>query len=187
MKYSVGVVALLMFAYVTCPSLLWADMNVDSFEIQFQVRETQRRAIIARAMKFTPKESAAFWKKYDGYRLLVKDFQHQRQEMLNEVSTSMIGMTDKTARNVVSAALKLEEAQQKAKSRFLRSLRPMLVKAKYFRIYQLETKLDAMFTHGWTKGIPLAVTKEEAAILQQNMADRKIREGAKIDQPSTEI
>ena len=78
----------------------------------------------------------------------------------------------------MSSALALEGEEQSAKQSYLAELAPHFSGARYFRLYQLETKLDAIFTFGWTKGIPLAITEEERVILEQGLQAKQAAEAA---------
>ena len=70
--------------------------------------------------------------------------------MLSKISTSLVGMSDELANETVAAALQLELDQQQAKNEFISSLNILFSNARFFRYYQVETKIDAVFTHGWT-------------------------------------
>ncbi len=152
---------LLMLAVGFAPAL-YAQSSQDKFEVSFQANETKRRATIASVMLFTGAEAAKFWPLYDAYRARVKDHQLQRILMLEKLSESMVGMGDEVATEVVNNALQLERDQERRKRDFISDLHPILTGARYFRYYQVETKLDAMFTYGWTQQIPLAITEDEA-------------------------
>lgn len=166
--------ALLLFASlsaiaapVALPQTAHAQTAQDKFEVSFQARETQRRATIASAMRFTEEEGAAFWPIYDVYRLAAKSHQLRRFMMIQRLSENTIEMDKATAKMITSSALALEMEQVTAKQEYIKNLDEHFEGARYFRLYQLETKLDAIFRFGWTKQIPLAVTEEEFEILQQ--------------------
>jgi len=145
-----------------------AQTAQDRFEVAFQARETQRRATIASAMRFTEAEAEPFWLIYDQYRLVAKSHQLRRMRMIHELSESTIGMDAATGSSLVARALALESEQQSAKQTYMSDLAPIFSGARYFRLYQFETKLDAIFRHGWTSQIPLAVTEEERNILEES-------------------
>lgn len=159
-----GVMLILAFA-VSAPAK--AQSAMDSFEVNFQLRETKRRALIARFMLFDEAEAEKFWQTYDLYRTKEKSYQLRRLKMLRRMNNTMVGMDEKMADEIVAGALRLELDQSKAKNGYIEMLRQTFSGARYFRLYQIETKLDAIFTFGWTKDIPLAVTEEEANSLRQ--------------------
>jgi len=72
-----------------------------------------------------------------------------------------------TVSSIMAGALALEAEQQSAKQKYFSELSPHFAGARYFRLYQLETKIEVIFRYGWTKNIPLVVTEEELKILQQ--------------------
>lgn len=146
-----------------------AQTDQDVFEVSFQAREAERRALVSKLMNFSDEESNKFWVVYDKYRSESKQFQLRRINMLKKLSDSLVGMTDKTANEIVKSALKLESNQTQAKSKFILKVKKILSGARFFRYYQLETKLDALFTYGWTKKIPIAITEEEAKKMSSDL------------------
>ena len=155
-----------MFRYVSiifvfiafCSSQAFAQSATAKFEIQNQTREIERRAIVAKNMNFTKEEEAKFWKKYDQYRLKVKEAEKVRFGLIGELSENLIEMDKKSADSMVARATRLEVNNQKLKEKHFKSLKPILGDARIFKYYQIETKLDAIFVHGWTKKIPLVLT-----------------------------
>lgn len=93
-------------------------------------------------------------------------------------------MDDATATEISVSALDLESDQQAAKRKYIDDLSPHFRGARYFRLYQLETKLDAIFRFGWTRSIPLAVTDEEQKLLQ-GAFEAKMRREERRNTPST--
>ena len=161
-----------------------AQTAQDKFEVSFQARETQRRAKIATAMRFDDEQAAKFWPIYDQYRLVAKGQQLQRYRLLQKLATNAIDINAMTATDIISSALALESEQQSAKQKFLSNVAPHFRGTKYFRIFQLETKLDAIFRYGWTRAIPLALTAEELNMLQ-GAAEAKARAEKLSSQPTT--
>ena len=165
--------SLLALAAISTPATGVAQTAQDQFEVSFQTREAQRRATISSTMRFSEEEAATFWPAYDQYRLVAKSHQLARLRMIQRLAENTVGMDAQTANSIMSAALALEAEQQAAKQRYFSDLTPHFEGARYFRLYQLETKLDAIFTFGWTKQIPLAVTEEELEILQQGFQEQQ--------------
>ena len=181
--FAVLIAGTLMMSAVTISAPVQAQNSQDGFEVNFQARETQRRALVASAMGFDETEAEKFWPVYDAYRAKEKTHQLRRRKMLQMVANAGVGMDEKTSDEIVTGALKLEADQDAAKSAYMKTLRKTFSGARYFRLYQLETKLNALFTYGWTSNIPLAVTEEEAAILQNNFDAQQALE--KQNTPST--
>ena len=154
---------------IAAPEPAAAQGLQDKFEVTFQAREAQRRAAISNTMRFNDEEAATFWPIYDQYRLGAKSHQLRRLRMIARLAENTVGMDAQTASAIMSAALALEAEQQSSKQKYFADLAPHFSGARYFRIYQLETKLDAIFKFGWTKSIPLAVTEEELELLQEGM------------------
>ena len=168
--------AIAVSAPFALPATAHAQSAQDQFEVAFQSREAQRRATISRTMAFNDEEAATFWPVYDQYRLVAKSHQLRRLRMIQMLAQNTVGMDAQTASGIMSSALALEGEEQSAKQSYLAELAPHFSGARYFRLYQLETKLDAIFTFGWTKGIPLAVTEEERVILEQGLQAQQAAE-----------
>lgn len=147
-------------------STVAAETNViDQFEVNHQLREARRRAAISGILLLGEDAAVRFWPAYDNYRQQAKQFEMRRLGLLGEASHSMNGMSQAVATNIVSAAVQLEVDQQVSKKAYFKRLRPMLDATKYFRYYQLETKLDADFTYNWTSVIPFVLTRNEAEVI----------------------
>lgn len=170
--------ALLMTAVITSTPVR-AENVQDSFEVNFQLRETKRRALVASTMGFSAAEAEKFWPVYDVYRAQEKNHQLRRLKMLQIVSKVGVGMDEKTGDEIVNGALQLEADQTAAKNTYIKTIRKTFSGARFFRLYQLETKIAAIFTHGWTRKIPLAVTNEEAKILQDSFDAKQAAEHSK--------
>lgn len=143
-----------------------AQNTIDQFEIGFQTRETQRRATVSQAMGFSEAEALAFWPIYDGYRTRVKAFQLRRLQLVQRFTQHAVGLEPEEARVIMHAAMALDREQQAAKEDYFALLGEQFEGARYFRLYQLEVKLDAIFRAGWTAEIPFAITEEERDALQ---------------------
>ena len=52
-------------AWINISLPLYAQTTQDKFEIDFQLREAERRAVISRTMGFTEEEAVEFWPQYD--------------------------------------------------------------------------------------------------------------------------
>ena len=148
-----------------------AQNTQDSFEVGFQARETQRRALISSAMGFDEAEAEKFWPIYDVYRIKEKSLQLRRLKLLRRVSEIGVGMNTESADEIVVKALKLDTDMAGAKNDYFEEIRKSFDGVKYFRLYQLETKLNAIFQAGWTSKIPLSVSEEEAEVLREKFYD----------------
>ena len=165
--------AALMAPLAALPTPAAAQNALDKFEVSFQAREAQRRATISSAMAFTEEEAEVFWPIYDQYRLSAKSHQLRRLRLIQHYSKNTVGMDAETATEIMGKALAIDNDQHAAKAKFFADLAPHFEGARYFRLFQLETKLKAIFRAGWTKEIPLAVTEEERAKLQMGMEAEK--------------
>lgn len=166
-------VALVATLSAIAPTPAAAQNPLDQFEVTFQTREAQRRATISSTMAFTEEEAATFWPIYDQYRLTAKSHQLRRFRLIQYFSENVVGMDTATAQDIMDKAMAIDTEQLAAKEQFFADLAPHFTGARYFRLYQMETKLKALFRAGWTRGIPLAVTEKELEKLQMGMEAEK--------------
>ncbi len=163
-----------------------AQNALDQFEVSFQAREAQRRALISSTMAFTEEEAAVFWPIYDQYRLTEKGHHLRRLRLVQYFSQHVVGIDTDTAQEIMDKSMAIDADQHATHKKFFADVAPHLSGARYFRLFQIETRLMALFRAGWTKDIPLAVTEEELEMLQQSMQARKeMQDNASALPPTT--
>ena len=148
------------------PAPLAAQSIQDRFEVTFQAREAERRAAISRTMLFTEEEAAKFWPIYDRYRLAAKGIQLRQLQVVQRFSENVVGMDEKTANTFLEEGMATEQELLDEKQDFLRKAGAVLSGARYFRLSQVEMRLNAMQLYAVTRQIPLAMTEEERAKLE---------------------
>ena len=158
--------SLMTTAFVSCLCYVpcYAQSKAAQFEVQHQTRETQRRTIIANNLKLSEAEEDGFWVRYDSYRASVKEAEKIRSGLLEELSKTLVDMSEQEADSMVERALQLEVDNQILKQKHILGLSSVLDGANIFKYYQIETKLDASFTQGWTKNIPLVLSGEDQLV-----------------------
>ncbi len=126
------------------------------FEVTRQIREAKRKAIVAENLGLNEMEAEKFWPAYDDYRAKIKKKEKVRLGLLKQFSENITDLQGEDAASMVPRALDLEIEIQQLKKEHIAGLKPIFSVTKFFRYYQIETKLDARFKFGWTKRIPLA-------------------------------
>jgi len=134
------------------------------FEIQHQKREADRRLLVAKSLKLDESEEKDFWNKYDAYRIKTKEAEKLRYALVEELAANLTNMSKSRADDMVERALELDVNNKEIKEKHILSLRKTLDGAKIFRYHQIETKLDAIFDHGWTRTVPLVFTGEDRLV-----------------------
>ena len=150
--YCAAIVALL------CATAQAQDQT--EYELQHQMAETERQAIIADDMPLLESEEEAFWKLYLEYRAAAKEMDDKRTSLLRRYAGSFEDLDAKQGTRLVTDALRLEERRQLLKKRYLKKFARILPGKRLFRYYQIETKLDAMLRYSWTRQVPLAPVSE---------------------------
>jgi len=134
--------------------------NQTEYELQHQMAETERQAMVAGNLPLLDSEAEAFWKLYLEYRAAAKEMDDTRANLIRRFAGSFQDLDDKEGQRLVTDALRVEEQRQALKKRYLKIFTRVLPGQRMFRYYQIETKLDAMQRYGWTRHIPLAPTPE---------------------------
>lgn len=130
------------------------------YELQHQLAETERQAIVAENLPLAESEAEAFWALYLEYRAAVKKMDDRRLSLLRRYANSIENLPAAEGQRLVKDALRTEKDRQALKQRYLRKFERVLHGQRLFRYYQVETKLDAVQRYGWTQQIPLAPVTE---------------------------
>ena len=130
------------------------------YELQHQLAETERQAMVAANLPLLDSEAEAFWDLYLEYRAAVKKMDDRRANLLRRYANSYEEMSGKDGAGIVTDALRTEKERQALKQRYLKRFARLLPGQRLFRYYQIETKLDAMQRYGWTQLIPLVPVTE---------------------------
>ena len=80
------------------------DLNTQ-FEVQHNIREAERRAIVATNLQLSTEESEKFWPLYDEYRSRVKDQEKAGQNLLLRIAKTFGNVPEDQAQSMVSEAL----------------------------------------------------------------------------------
>lgn len=149
------IIAIFIVAMVLLSTTVMAQ-NQSEYELQHQVAEVERQAMVAANMPLLDSEAEAFWKIYLEYRAAVKGMDNRRLNLLRRFAGSLEDLGDKQGDSLVTDALRLEAQRQSLRKRYFKKFARVLEGKRLFRYYQIETKLDAMKRFAWTSQIPLA-------------------------------
>lgn len=130
------------------------------YELQHQLAETQRQAMVAANLPLLDSEAEAFWALYLEYRAAAKEMDDKRLNLIRRYASSYDTLPSDEGKRLVTDALRVEEKRQSLKQRYLKKFARLLPGQRLFRYYQIETKLDAVQRQEWTRQIPLAPVSE---------------------------
>ena len=155
MRKLIGVLSALGMSLVA-PGAALAQSQT-GYEVEHQIMETKRQAIVAMNLPLTDEEAEDFWPLYQEYRDALKELDAGRRNVLQEFAGNFNDLDDAEAQSITDRALSLDVDRQRAKKRHLKKFDKVLSGARLFRFYQIETKLEAMHRFNWTQQIPLAL------------------------------
>jgi len=122
--------------------------------------DIERQAIVAENLPLLDSEAEAFWDLYFEYRAADKEMGDQRVDLLRRLEKAEGDLTDDEGIRFVTEALRIENQRQELKQSYLMKFSLVLPGTKFFRYYQIETKLDALKRYFWTNVIELAPVPE---------------------------
>lgn len=155
------------FVVIVLASLAWnpvasaqvnekfADMTAD-IELMRSVAQTERQAIVARAMILTDQEATAFWPVYNDYRAEVAKVNDQLVKLITDYAAQRDTMTDAQAKTLLNDHIRFEQDLLKVRKRYIGKFDKVLPTTKVARFYQIENKLDLLQKLGLARNIPLA-------------------------------
>lgn len=145
---------LLVAAALLTHSSAFADDPL-GFEISYELREAERKAIIFKNLKLSKQESDKFWPLYDEYRAETKEQARKNMSLLQRFSKSFQHMPDEEAESIINQALanQLEDLEEKQKH--FKKVEEVLSGASLFRYFQIDQRADAVMINNVTRQIPL--------------------------------
>jgi len=140
-----------------------AQDRVTGFDVSYQIREANRKAIIAENLVLTEAEAQEFWPIYDAYRAKIKDKAKALIELLQPFGGDMSGISNVKAKSIVKRALNMEIGYQKLNNKYILDLqsKSILSGTKLLRYYQIELRLNAIFKDSLTETVPLVPVKKD--------------------------
>jgi hypothetical protein len=117
---------------------------------------TDKRAVFARAMRFTDEESRAFWPVYDEYESRVKKIDDRFIQLLDDYAAKYLIMTDADARQMLAAKMKLDRERLDLQQAYTRKIAKAVPAIKALRYSQVESRIDNELQLQVMQLIPLA-------------------------------
>ena len=133
----------------------FADM-AGEIELLRSVAQTDRQAIVARAMILTKEEETAFWPVYNDYRAAMAKVNDRLVKVVTDYAAQRDTLTDEQAKLLISDHLKFEQELLNVRKKYVKKFNTALPMVKVARFYQIENKLDLLQKLAITREIPLA-------------------------------
>ena len=140
--------------------LLWsgnalaADMMA-SIEVLRSLAETERKAVVASNMSFTPEEAEAFWPVYNEYREEMRKVGDARVKLIRDLAESFETLDDAGAEQLTKAWLDYQDDRLKVRKSFLKKFNKAVSPKNTLRFVQIDNKLDVIIEFKLAEEIPL--------------------------------
>lgn len=120
---------------------------------------TERKLVLAGELVLTPDEAKAFWPVYNEYRAAMHEVGDSRVKLITDLADNYQNMTDDFAEHLLREHLDIEERTLKVHRQYLKRFNKVLPKVKVAKLYQVESKLDALINYQLASQIPMIEAK----------------------------
>ena len=129
--------------------------TASEIEIDRAVMETERKAVVAKNMILSEEEADAFWPVYNDYREAVRPLTDKRVKLIRDLAEQFETLGDETAQGMLKENFEQQQARIKLNRSYIGKFNKVLPPKKTVRLFQIESKLDAIVNFGLAKAIPL--------------------------------
>ncbi len=123
-------------------ALASAQIPRDAVECARADLKADRKAVIAEEMRFTPRESDAFWPIYRNYRAEVERVTDRMVNLVFEYSDFYPDVPEQKAKQILKDYTKVEADLLGVKRKYLKKFGKVLPATKVFRLAQLDNRFD---------------------------------------------
>lgn len=128
-------------------------------EVMRSALKTEKKAMIAEVMEFTPQESEAFWPLYNEFQEKLYTANTKYLKIVNEFAANYESMTDEKALDLMTRLNAYEGEVLKLKKAYIKKFSKILPSTKVLRYFQAENKIDILIDYEMASSIPLLETK----------------------------
>jgi len=133
----------------------FADMAAE-IELLRSVAQTERQAIVARAMILTDQEATEFWPVYSEYRTAFGKVNDQLIKLITDYAAQRDTLTGEQAKALINSHIKFEQDLLKLRKKYIPKFGKVIPMTKVARFYQIENNLDLLQKLGIARDVPLA-------------------------------
>lgn len=132
-----------------------AQTTTDAIELTRAVIQTERKAIVAKAMELTDEEGQAFWPVYNAYWVEMNKVLDKRVKLITDFAEHYGNISNEKAKSLLDDFFNVQEERLKVKKSHVKKFRKVLPDTKVARYFQVENKLDAIIDLELAREIPL--------------------------------
>lgn len=152
-------IAIAVFLTVSVVPAISQDKTADTTDILRDKLRSDKKLVIADAMKLTESEAKAFWPVYDAYQKELGALGDRFLKQVKEFSKVHKTMSDEEAKKILENHLTLEEDYLKLLKSYLPKFREALSEKRVAQYYQLENKIKMVINYEFVKAVPLMQTQ----------------------------
>jgi len=144
-----------VFMVFSAVPVISQDKAADTTDILREKLRTDKKLVIADAMKLTEKEAAGFWPVYDAYQKENKALGDRFLKLVSDYSSTYQTMSDEDAKTMLDNYLAVKEDELKLLKSYLPKFRGVLSEKRVAQYYQLENKIRVLIRYEFVKLVPL--------------------------------
>jgi ferritin len=138
------------------PIVVQAQSSYDEQQQLIAQIQTDKRAVVLKAMALDDAQLAAFMPIYDKYQAERKLIMQRGADLLSSFASNYDSMTDDAAQGLLKDWFKLQEDEAKLMRDTAKKLDKVLPSTKVLRFVQVENKLNTLLRLPALQGVPLA-------------------------------
>jgi hypothetical protein len=141
---------------VAAPFAAQAQSSYDETQQLIAQIQTDKRAVVLKAMALDDAQMTAFTPIYDAYQADRKQLMQRGVDLVTAFSSNYDSMTDDAAKGLLKDWLKLQDDELALTKNTAKKLDKVLPTTKVLRFVQVENKLNTLLRLPGVQGIPLA-------------------------------
>jgi hypothetical protein len=147
--------AIAAFMILSAVPAISQDKAADTTDILRDKLRTDKKVVIADAMKFTEKEAKGFWPVYDAYQKEAKALGDRFLKLVGDYSKTYQTMSEEDAKTMLNDYMSFREDELKLIKSYLPKFREVLSEKRVAQYYQLENKIRVLIYYEFVKTVPL--------------------------------
>jgi hypothetical protein len=120
-----------------------------------KLMRTERKLVIAGELFLTPKESKAFWPVYTEYETAAMKIGDEKLRLITEYADNFDQITPEYAERLLKESFDINSRQMELRRNYIKKFKKVLPVIKVVRLYQIDSKLNAVLDYQLAAGIPL--------------------------------
>jgi Cu/Ag efflux protein CusF len=153
LKLAFAATALLATA---APFAAQAQSTYDDTQQLIAQIQSDKRAVVLKAMGLDDAQMAAFTPIYDSYQAERKKLMQRGVDLINAYSSNYDSMTDAAAKTLLKDWFKLLEDEEALVKKYAKRMDEVLPTTKVLRFVQVENKLNTLLRLPAVQAVPLA-------------------------------